>query len=219
MASVCDGVREGFRVGFNHRLCNCLSVRGNMKSVVDHREVVEAYVQGESEVGRLLGLFDKEKFPEVQVSPFGVIPKSEPGEWRLIVDLSSPQGASVNDGIEGDLCSLTYLSVDDIVRKVREYGKGALRAKFDIKSAYKTVPVHPDDRWLLGLMWDDMLYVDSTLPFGLRSAPKIFTAVADALEWIIRSKGVEWLSHYLDDYVLLGPACCMLFFGCCCCCF
>jgi hypothetical protein len=36
---------------------------------------------------------------EVHVSLFGVIPKSEPGKWYLIVDLSSPCGNSVNDGI------------------------------------------------------------------------------------------------------------------------
>ena len=40
---------------------------------------------------------------------------------------------------------------------------------------------------------------------GLRSAPKIFTAVADALEWIIKQQGVQMLEHYLDNFILLGP--------------
>ena len=31
---------------------------------------------------------------------FVVIPKSELGKWRLILDLSSPEGFSVNDGVE-----------------------------------------------------------------------------------------------------------------------
>ena len=42
-----------------------------------------------------------------------------------MVDLSSPEGASVNDGINPDLCSLTYVSVDDAARLVVEAGKGA----------------------------------------------------------------------------------------------
>ena len=42
------------------------------------------------------------------------------------------------------------------------------------------------------------------LPFGLRSAPKTFTAVADALEWHMREKGVSHIHHYLDDFVVLG---------------
>ena len=50
---------------------------------------------------------------------------------------------------------------------------------------------HAEDRLLLGMMWEDSLYVDSALPFGLRSAPKIFTAVADALEWIAKQEGLE----------------------------
>ena len=34
----------------------------------------------------------------VQVNRFGLVPKEHhPGKWRLIVDLSSPKGASVND--------------------------------------------------------------------------------------------------------------------------
>eukprot|EP00731_Ephydatia_muelleri_P018931 Em0011g971a len=42
------------------------------------------------------------------------------------------------------------------------------------------------------------------LPFGLRSAPKIFNALADALEWRLREDGVRNVFHYLDDFVVLG---------------
>ena len=54
----------------------------------------------------------------------GVIPKSsQPGKWRLIVDLMSPQGASVNDGIEADLCSLEYLWLDEVTSHVVRSGR------------------------------------------------------------------------------------------------
>ena len=43
------------------------------------------------------------------------------------------------------------------------------------------------------------------LPFGLRSAPKLFNAVADALEWCIRQVGVTYIFHYLDDFIVVGP--------------
>ena len=42
------------------------------------------------------------------------------------------------------------------------------------------------------------------LPFGLRSAPKIFTAVADAMEWCVHKAGVKYIYHYLDDFAVLG---------------
>eukprot|EP00731_Ephydatia_muelleri_P007126 Em0003g1374a len=65
-------------------------------------------------------------------------------------------------------------------------------------------PRHPDDRPLLGIEWKGSVYCDAMLPFGLRSAAKIFSAVADALEWILRRKGVDHMAHYLDDFINLG---------------
>ena len=47
--------------------------------------------------------------------------------------------------------------------------------------------------------------MDGMLPFGLQSAPKIFNAVADALEWCVKQEGVEFLFHYLDDFAVVGP--------------
>ena len=120
-----------------------------------------------------------------QVSSFGVIPKRhQPDKRRLILDLSSPRGRSVNNGIARDLSSFSYISVADI----------ALLAKSDIKHDYRQVPVHPDDRLLLGVRWNGQLFCDATLPFGLRSALIIFSAVADALQWIVKSRGVSTCS-------------------------
>ena len=133
-----------------------------------------------------------------------MVPKHTPGQWRLIVDLSSPAGHSVNDGISRSLCSLTYVSVDTAVKLVEQLGRGTLLAKVDIQSAYRMLPIHPDDRWLLGMRWEGSVFVDTALPFGLRSAPKIFTAVADALEWIVKCEGVSSVIHYLDDFLLAG---------------
>ena len=74
-------------------------------------------------------------------------------------------------------------------------GHGTLLAKFDIKSAYCTITVHPEDRLLLGMRRNGNLYIDAMLPFGLRSAPMIFCSVADAMEWIIRSLRVPLIVH------------------------
>ena len=43
------------------------------------------------------------------LSPFGVIPKKDVGKWRLIVDLSHPEEASINDGIDKALVSISYV--------------------------------------------------------------------------------------------------------------
>ena len=48
-------------------------------------------------------------------------------------------------------------------------------------------------------------FLDAALPFGLRSAPKLFNALADALLWVASQQGARQLYHYLDDFIVLGP--------------
>lgn len=83
---------------------------------------------------------------------------------------------------------------------------GALKRTLSSGSshAYWIVPVHLDDHHLLGFWWDNKVFIDIALHFGLRLAPKIFSAVADALVWILHSNGVTHQLHYLDDFLLLG---------------
>ncbi len=43
----------------------------------------------------------------------------------MIIDLSSPEGASINDGIDPKLCLLSYVGVDDTAHLVEKSGTGA----------------------------------------------------------------------------------------------
>ena len=72
--------------------------------------------------------------------------------------------------------------VEEATEDLVKQGHNSWMAKVDVKSAYRIVPVHPQDWWLLGIQWNGALFVDTTLQFGLRSAPKVFTALADAAE-------------------------------------
>ena len=100
---------------------------------------------------------------------------------------------------------MSYITVDQVATTALALGKGAMIAKIDIKSAYRLIPVYPGDRKWLGMKWDNKVYVDGMLPFGLRSAPKIFNSVADAVEWCVAREGVEHIFHYLDDFAVVGP--------------
>ena len=110
----------------------------------------------------------------------------------------------MNDGIDPEFCSLHYASVDDAVTLVRHLGAGAMMAKLDLKSAYRMVPIHQQDQRLLGIRWQEQSFQDQALPFGLRSAPLIFTAVADGLAWALACNGVRHFIHYLDDFLFVG---------------
>ena len=94
--------------------------------------------------------------------------------------------------------------MDDAIWIIKQLGRGTQLAKWDIKNAYRMVLVHPSDRELLGMSWKDQTFIDTVLPFGLRSAPKIFTVVADALQYILQEQGVSHIMHYLDDFLLFG---------------
>ena len=50
------------------------------------------------------------------------------------------------------------------------------------------------------------MFIDTCLPFGLRSAPKLFNILTDLLSWISMTKGVSFSIHYLDDFLIMGPA-------------
>lgn len=123
------------------------------------------------------------------------------------MDLSSPLGASVNDGINAEDYTLQYIKLDEVISMVNNLGVGALMAKFDVEAAYRNIPVSVNDRHLLGMKWRGQFYIDLVLPFGLRSAPFIFSSVADMVEWILKTNfAIEDLMHYLDDYITAGPA-------------
>ena len=139
-------------------------------------------------------------------SPIGLVPKSHQiNKWRLIVDLSSPQGHSINDGVSSDWCSMKYASVDDAVETILHLGRFTKLMKINVKDAYRIVPVHPDDHLLLGIRWMEAIYVDQALPFGLRSAPKFFSVLADALAWSLYTQGVQHQLHYVDDFLFFAP--------------
>ena len=204
---ILTGITQGFHIGVSRAGTQFKASDRNLQSVRGQPQLVEQHVQEEVQALRLRGPIPSVLETTCHISPIGLIPKpNQPGEWRLIVDLSAPAGVSVNDAISPDSCSLRYASLDDAVRMVRQLGVGTLLAKLDLKKAYRMVPVHPDDHALLGIRWGPGVYVDTALPFGLRSAPKIFSAVADALAWAMHCKGVRWQLHYLDDFLFVGPA-------------
>ena len=191
------GITQGFRIGCPPQ-GRLKAAPPNLKSALDNPLIVSRLVQAEVEAGRLAVADAPE---QCHKNPIGVIPKPhQPGKFRMIVDLSAPREGSVNDLISTQLCSLTYASIEQAARLVKAAGRGALMGKLDLSSAYRRVPVHPQDYHLLAMEWQGVVYQDRALPFGLRSAPKLFTAVADGLAWALCCKGITSFLHYLDDF-------------------
>lgn len=85
---------------------------------------------------------------------------------------------------------MTYITIDETISKILMLGK------IDIRNAFRLVPVHPADRHLLAMEWRSGIFIDTCLPFELRSSPKLFNILADLLAWILEHQGVSCLLHY-----------------------
>ena len=179
-AYVIQGLCPSFHLGFNHNI-SLKSASGNMAAALANSQVIDKYLHTEAQLGRVAGPFLQPPFHSFHVSHFSAIPKcNQPGKWHLILDLSSPAGHSVNDGIASGDYSLQYMKVDDIIAGIMKLGRGTRMAKFDIWNAYCIVPVHPEDRPLMGMKWQEAYYW--TWSFPLASGPLLtFSLVLQTL--------------------------------------
>eukprot|EP00731_Ephydatia_muelleri_P032824 Em0024g368a len=90
-------------------------------------------------------------------------------EWHYAHKCWGPScGISINDYIDKEDFPIHYVTVDDAVAMVTEYGKECIKAKIDLKAAFRMVPIVAEEWDLLGFHWKGKYYVDTCLPFSLR---------------------------------------------------
>ena len=179
----------------------------NLKSAKDNPTSVTEKLSKELTAGRIVGPFDVPPFDPFRVSPLGIIPKKSLGEFRLIHHLSYPAGSSVNDGIPKELATMRYATIDDAIRLIKSLGKGCFLAKTDIKSAFRIIPVSPNDFPLLGMEWQGKFYFDKCLPMGCSSSCNIFETFTTVLEWVAMNKlNASAVIHILDDFWFIAPS-------------
>lgn len=196
------GFLHGFRLHFQGPQEGSCS--NNLVSASEHSDIVDQKLAKEIQAGRIIGPFEKPPFHNLKVSPLGVIPKKVQGEYRMIHHLSFPFGGSVNDFIPPEFCSVQYATVDDAIQIIKRLGLGCALAKTDVRSAFRIIPVHPNDYQLLGMQWRGQYYVDRCLPMGCASSCKTFEALSTAMEWVARNKlAIPNIIHILDDFLIL----------------
>ena len=101
------------------------------------------------------------------ISPLGFIPKTEPGKFWIIHDLSFPKGDSVNSGIPKEFCSVAYVDYDYFVSLLTSVDQGCFIAKVDIETAFRIIPGHPNDYYLLFFSFEIHYFHDRSLPNGM----------------------------------------------------
>ncbi|CAJ0924141.1 unnamed protein product [Ranitomeya imitator] len=83
--------------------------------------------------------------------------------------------------------------------------QGEFLCSVDIRDAYLHVPICVRHQRFLRFAIQGHRYQFTALPFGLASAPRVFTKVMAAIMAILRSKGFLVIP-YLDDLLIKGPS-------------
>lgn len=123
-------------------------------------------------------------------------PKRDSDKWRIIVDLSFPHGATVNDGIDnhnhlGSDITYSLPTITDLVTRRQDQGTAAYLWKADLTCAYRQLRADPLDTPLLGIKVGTDIYLNLCPPFVANHLP-------------LYAKGWQTLLStyltYLDDY-------------------
>ena len=200
-----EGFLHGFRLGYTGSRVARESIC--LPTALHNPSVTWSKLNKEISLGRIVGPFESRPLPRLQCSPIGILEKKQPGEFRLITHLSFPAGSSINDGIPDAMSSVKYTTFDSAVFMVQKQGKQALMAKCDIKSAFRLLPIHPDDFELLGFKFQNLYFVDKCLPMGASSSCYLFECFSSFLEFQLKKiSGSLGIVHYLDDFLLCGPS-------------
>lgn len=209
-AFIADGFRRGFFIGMPHN--NNVPVNNYSNAnpkPAKNRQVMIDKLNVELKAGRILGPYCKSPIPFATFSPLYVIPKSTPGKFRLIHDLSKPASCSVNSNIPESLKSVQYSTVIEVAEFLattsEEDGSMWYMAKVDLQDAYRNVPINKEDWRYLGMIFEDKLLIDTCLPMGLSTSCRIFDSISKSLAWVHTKRNPQSkIFSYLDDFLILA---------------
>lgn len=147
------------------------------------------------EIRRLeeLGAIEKCYHCEDQyVSNIFLVPKPN-GSHRLILNLKQ-----LNKFIHTE-----HFKMEDKNVSMKLLSNNCFMALIDLKDAYHLVSIVPEDRKYLRFLFNGQLYQYTVVPFGLCSAPLLFTKLVKPIMAFLRRKGLLSV-NYLDDFLLIG---------------
>ena len=118
-----------------------------------------------------------------------MVPK-QGGKWRPVIDLSV-----LNKFIRKESFKM---ETPELIRS--SFVEGEWVTSIDLKDAYFHVPVALKFRKYMRFMIDDKVYEFLSMPFGLSTAPKIFTTIVVEFKKVAMTRGFN-LNQYLDDWI------------------
>ena len=130
--------------------------------------------------------------------------KQKTDKIRIIRDCSAPARAAVNDS--ADALKFRMMGIQDARAAMRPF---YYMAKVDVKSAFRTIGVHPSHWTLLGFKTGkpgerQQYYVDTRFPFGLKNSPEIFCRLSTAVRAMMAARGYTATVVYVDDFLIIA---------------
>ena len=177
----------------------------NHQGAIRFPQAIKNYLNTELKYNAIMGPFLIPPFlHRIGISLLSTRLKQNSQEHRIILDLSFPFGAAVNDGISkniycGHYRKLTYPTVDVLAKRVYKMGCSCLLWKRDLKRAFHLLPLCPRDYSLIGVRWAGFLFFDKSVPMGLHSAALCMQRVSSAIVYIHNQMN-HWSLNYLDDF-------------------
>lgn len=185
-------INSGYRLPWNNRGPAPPVLQPNHQSTLDEVDfVTEAVTKGES-----LGTWKRTDKSTLRcIMPLGVATHNRTGKKRLIFDCRH-----LNQHLEA-----TKFKMEGLHWEGRAlFRKGWFGGTIDLTSAYYHVEMHPDAHPYLGFEWKGTYYYYTVLPFGISTAPYIFTQVMKTTVAYLRSGGALFI-QYLDDLPFTAP--------------
>ena len=116
------------------------------------------------------------------------------GGWRPVIDLKNLK-AHIHAP------HFRMFTTSSVLRSVE---KGDYAFKIDLQDAYFHVPIHPSSRKYLRFAFENSVYHFQVLPFGLNTAPQIFTRLGHTVTSYLHRQGISVIP-YLDDWLIHHP--------------
>lgn len=124
-----------------------------------------------------------------------LVPKKDGISWRPILNLKP-----LNRYLK-----YFHFKMESINMVTDLLQKGMWLCKIDFKDAYFAVPVDAQHRKFLQFQWKGKTFQYKCLPFGLSTAPYVFTKLTKPLVSILREEGIK-LIIFLDDVLLMAES-------------
>ena len=128
------------------------------------------------------------------------VPPNSPGFYSK---KSFRRVASSHRSKESERPHFRMFTTNSVLSSVR---KGDYAFKIDLQEAYFHVPIHPSSRKYLRFAFKNKVYQFQVLPFGLNTAPQVFTGLGHTVTGYLHRQGISVIPYmYLDDWLIHHP--------------